>query len=84
MRIIKRLILWLLIAIMTPVYVYRRYRRMRIIGRAMVYRQAYKYAQWVETGIETDRMRLSMPCGVVAYEKPVTLAKIAGALNDSR
>lgn len=83
MRIIKRLILWFLIAVMTPVYVYRRYRRMRIIGMAMVYRQAYKYAQWAETGVESDGLRLHMPCGLVAYQKPVTLEKIARSLRDS-
>lgn len=84
MRIIKRLILWLLIAIMTPVYVYRRYRRMRIIGRALVYRVAYKYAQWVEQGAQQSNIiSINMPCGFVQYMRPVTLEKIAGALRDS-
>lgn len=82
MRIIKRVILWFLIAIMTPVYVYRRYRRMRIIGRALVYRIAYKYAQWVEQGAQSEWLSISMPCGVVEYTRPVTLEKIAGALRD--
>lgn len=83
MRIIKRLILWFLIAIMTPVYVYRRYRRMRIIGRAMVYRIAYKYAQWVEQGAQqNDGIAINMPCGFIQYTRPVTLEKIAGALRD--
>jgi len=84
MRIFKRFILWVLIAMMTPVYIYRRYRRLRIIGKAMIYRQAYRYAQWVEAGAQQNEgIAITMPCGCIEYTRPVTLEKIAGALRGS-
>jgi len=56
---------------------------MRIIGRALVYRIAYKYAQWVEQGAQqNDGIAITMPCGFIEYTRPVTLEKIAGALRD--
>jgi len=81
--ILKLCALYFLKAIMAPVYVYRRYRRIRVIGQAMVYRIAFKYAQWVESGTDSENIRISMPCGRVEYTRPATLKKIAGALHDS-
>jgi len=82
--LLLNLVLLFLHGIMIPVYIWRRFKRMRFRANLRGARAAYAYAKWVDehSVVKGANVHLQTSVGMLRYTRPLTVHKLMVAYRD--